>query len=502
MDNITPNKKARLPNKLEAILPVLVLLLIMIPNYIYDWGLDPHMPIVIATAVGMIVGVRCGVSYEGMLAGALSTINGTMEALLILMLVGCLTGAWLMCGTIPAIVYYGLNLLSPKIFLPIGLILCGIIGLACGSAWTTTATVGVAFMAIGAGLGINPAITAGMCISGAAMGDKLSPLSDSTNLAAGVSETNLFDHVSAMITTTIPSFIVALIIYGLISYFSTVNNYDSSIAEGLQLAIRGSFNLSYILMVPALVIIAVAILKIPAIPGIFLSTLVGFFFAVVFQGASLIECMEVAHYGFSAETGNELADILLNRGGMDGMMWTINLAILAIGFGGLLEKIGIVESLLGDLVTRIKGVGSLISITMATSLFCNISMADQYLALIIPASMYKDLYDKQGLSRSMLSRTLEDMGTLWSPMIPWTSCGAHHTAMLGVSPIAYAPYAFMPLLTPIIALIGAFKGRLIIYADGMQSGLFSAKLKQKKPAEAPEKSLEVSLKALDELRKK
>lgn len=285
MDNITPNKKARLPNKLEAILPVLVLLLIMIPNYIYDWGLDPHMPIVIATAVGMIVGVRCGVSYEGMLAGALSTINGTMEALLILMLVGCLTGAWLMCGTIPAIVYYGLNLLSPKIFLPIGLILCGIIGLACGSAWTTTATVGVAFMAIGAGLGINPAITAGMCISGAAMGDKLSPLSDSTNLAAGVSETNLFDHVSAMITTTLPSFIVALIIYGLISYFSTVNNYDSSIAEGLQLAIRGSFNLSYILMLPALVIIAVAILKIPAIPGIFLSTLVGFFFAIVFQGA-------------------------------------------------------------------------------------------------------------------------------------------------------------------------------------------------------------------------
>ncbi len=488
--------KPRLPTRLEAASPILVLLGLMIPNYIFEWGLDPHMPLVLAAAVGFLVGYRCGVSYKAMLAGALNTINSTMEAMLILMLVGCLTGAWLMAGTIPAIVYYGLNLLSPKIFLPAGLILCGVIGLATGSAWTTTATVGIAFMSIGAGLGINPAITAGMCISGAAMGDKMSPLSDSTNLAAGVSETNLFDHVGAMLTTTGPSFVVAFIIYGLISFATPVGNFDSSIATNLQLALAENFHLSPLLFLPALVIIVVAILKIPAIPGIFLSTVIGFIFAAIFQGANFIDSLSVAHYGFSIETGNSLADSLLNRGGMDGMMWTINLAIIAIGFGGLLEKIGIVESLLGKLVNKIKSVGSLILVTMATSLFANISMSDQYLALIIPASMYKDFYDKQGLSRTMLSRTLEDMGTLWSPMIPWTSCGAHHTLMLGVSPIQYFPYAFMPLVTPIIALIGAYTGRLVIWADGMQTTLFSGKLKQHKPAQAPEESLKISLPAI------
>lgn len=499
--NEVVENKARLPNKFEAILPVFVLLAIMIPNYIFDWGLDPHIPIVIAAAAGMLVGKLCGMSYDSMLAGALSTISRTMEAQLILMLVGCLTAAWLVSGTIPAIVYYGLNLISPKIFLPVGLILCAIIGVACGSAWTTTATVGVAFMTIGAGLGLNPAITAGMCISGAAMGDKLSPLSDSTNLAAGVSETNLFDHVNGMLTTTVPSFFIALVLYAAVSYFSTVQNYDTTIATDLQLALYNNFNLSPILFIPALAIIVVAIMRIPAIPGVVLSTVIGFGFAMVFQKTSLIACLDAAHYGFSAETGNPLADTLLNRGGMDGMMWTINLAILAIGFGGLLEKIGIVESLLGDITKKIKSVGSLIAVTMATSMFCNVSMSDQYLALIIPSAMYKDLYDQQGLSRTMLSRTIEDMGTLWSPMIPWTSCGAHHMAMLGVSPVHYFPYAFMPLVTPVVALAGAYTGRITLYADGTRTGLFSKKLKQKPQPAAPQYALDVSLPALEKIRK-
>lgn len=495
-DNI--KSKPRLPTKVEALLPILVLLGIMIPNYAFHWGLDPHMPLVIAVAVAMIVGRICGMKYLEIISGALDTIGKSLEALLILMLVGCLIGAWLMTGTIPAIVYYGLNLLTPQLFLPIGLIMCVVIGLASGSAWTTTATVGIAFMSIGAGLGINPAITAGMCISGAAMGDKLSPLSDSTNLAAGVSETNLFDHVKAMMTTTVPSFFIALLLYAIIGFTSPVLNFDESIAKDLQAALAAEFDLSPILLLPAVVIIVVAILRIPAIPGIFLATVVGFMFAAFFQGATFIEILSCAHYGYTAETGNKLADALLNRGGMNSMMWTINLAIIAIGFGGILHKIGVVETLIGTLVSRVRGVGSLILITMLTSLFADISMCDQYLALIIPAALYKDLYDKQGLSRSMLSRTLEDMGTLWSPMIPWTSCGAHHTLMLGVSPIQYAPYAFIPLLAPVIALAGAYTGRLVIWADGKQSGLFSRKLKQKKPALAPDYSLEISLKALKE----
>ncbi|MDI9473140.1 MAG: Na+/H+ antiporter NhaC [Tissierellia bacterium] len=493
-DNIN---KHRLPTKFEAVLPILVLLGIMIPNYAMDWGLDPHMPLVLATAVAMVIGKMCGMNYTEIMSGGLKTIEQSMEALLILMLVGCLTGAWIMTGTIPAIVYYGLNLLTPQLFLPVGLVMCSVIGLASGSAWTTTATVGIAFMSIGAGLGINPAITAGMCISGAAMGDKLSPLSDSTNLSAGVAETNLFDHVRAMLTTTVPSFVIALIIYATIGFLSPSLDFDNTIAEELQVALFNEFNMTPLLLLPALAIVIVAVLRIPAIPGIFAATVVAFIFAGIFQGAGFIDMLSVAHYGCSADTGNELADVLLNRGGMNGMMWTINVAIIAIGFGGILHKIGVVETLLGTLTSKIKGVGSLILITMATSLFANISMCDQYLALIIPAALYKDLFDKHGLSRSMLSRTLEDMGTLWSPLIPWTSCGAHHTLMLGVSPIQYAPFAFVPLLTPIIALIGAHTGRLIIWADGKQSGLFSKRLKQKPVANAPEYSLKISLKALE-----
>lgn len=499
-ENMYSIKKSRIPSKFEALLPIVVLLVILIPNYIFHWGIDPHIPIVIAAAVGMMVGRLCGYSYNAMLAGMLNTINRTMEAMLILMLVGCLTASWILSGTIPAIVYYGLNFLSPKIFLPVGLILCVTIGLACGSAWTTTATLGVAFMSMGAGLGINPAITAGMCISGAAMGDKLSPLSDSTNLAAGVSETNLFDHINAMLTTTVPSFFIALFIYGGISFFMTSKNYDDQIALELQQTLNEHFELSPILLIPALVIILVAVFRIPAIPGIFISSITGFIFALIFQKSGVIDCIISAHYGYSASTENELADALLNRGGMNAMMWTINLAIVAIGFGGLMEKIGIVESLLGKLVHKIKGVFSLILITMVTSLFCNLSMCDQYLALIIPASMYKDLYDKHGLARNLLSRTLEDMGTLWSPMIPWTSCGAHHTAMLGVSPVQYFPFAFIPLVTPVVALVAAYFGRLIFYADGTQTGLCSKRLKKRAPAFAPDYSLEISLAALEKIR--
>lgn len=383
----------------------------MISNYVFGWGQDPHIPVLIACAVAMGVGWRCGYNYKEMLASAL------------------------------------------------------------GSAWTVVATLGIAFMAIGETMGLNAGLVAGMILSGACCGDKFSPLSDSTNLAAGSAQTGLFDHVRAMVTTTFPSLVIAIVIYAIISLQGSAS-YDPQMADELSQAIVNHYDyMSPILLLPVLFIILVALLKIPAIPGVLLISTIGCLFAVIFQGANFSDCITMAHYGYSAETGNALCDTLLNRGGMDSMLWTNNLVIIAVGFGGILQKIGAVESLLGSLIKKVKTPFQLIVVTILTSMFCITTMCDQYLGLIIPSSMYKDKYDEMGLGRNMLSRTLEDGGTLWSPLIPWSSCGAYHSSILGVSTFGYLPFCFMNIINPIYAIVTASWGGNILYADGSRTNV-------------------------------
>jgi NhaC family Na+:H+ antiporter len=489
----------RLPSKIEALIPIVILLVIMISNYVLGWGQDPHIPVLIAAAAAMIVGKICGNSFQKMLAGALDAVSQSLEAIIIILCVGCLIGSFEWSGTIPSVVYYGLKLISPGMFLPLACILCAAVGIALGSAWTVTATLGIAFMAIGTTMGLNPGLVAGMILSGACCGDKFSPLSDSTNLAAGSAQTGLFDHVKAMTTTTFPSLVVAIIIYAILSIQGSAN-YDPEIADSLSEAIINHYDyMSPILLLPVVCIVIVALLKIPAIPSVLLISTIGCLFAVFFQGASFSDCITMAHYGYSAETGNELCDTLLNRGGMDNMLWTNNLVIIAVGFGGILQTIGAVESLLGNLIKNVKTPFQLIVVTILTSMFCITTMCDQYLGLIIPASMYKDKFDSLGLSRNMLSRTLEDGGTLWSPLIPWSSCGAYHSSILGVSTFAYIPYTFMNLINPIYAIVSASYGANILYADGTYTNAFG-KLKQGNMAKAPEEARQKALAALAEIR--
>lgn len=485
----------RLPNKLEALLPIIVLLTIMISNYVFHWGQDPHIPVLIACAIAVFVGWICGHSYASMLAGALDAVSQSLEAIIIILCVGCLIGSFEWAGTIPAVVFYGLKIISPAMFLPLACILCAIVGIALGSAWTVTATLGIAFMSIGATMGLNPGLVAGMILSGACCGDKFSPLSDSTNLAAGASQTGLFDHVRAMATTTLPSLIIAILLYALISLKGSAG-YDPTVARDLSNAITDHYQyMSPILLIPILLIIVVAILKIPAIPSVLLISAIGCVFAVIFQGATFSDCITMAHYGYSAETGNQLCDKLLNRGGMDNMLWTNNLVIVAVGFGGILQKIGAVESVLGGMIKKVKTPFQLILVTMLTGIFCITTMCDQYLGLIIPSSMYKERYDELGLARNMLSRTLEDGGTLWSPLVPWSSCGAYHSSILGVSTFAYVPFCFMNLINPVFALITVALGMNILYADGTYRNIFR-KLKQGSVAAAPAEAHEIALAAL------
>lgn len=490
----------RYPSKVEAIIPIIFLLVIMIANYALGWGFDPHIPVTLSCGVAMIIGRICGYSYKEMLAAGLEAVNQSLEAIIIILLVGCLIGSFTASGTIPAVVYYGLKLFTPAIFLPFVTILCAAVGVALGSAWTVTATLGIAFMAIGTTMGLNPALVAGAILSGACCGDKFSPLSDSTNLAAGSAQTGLFDHVAAMVTTTFPSLIIAIILYTFFS-FTTVGSYDPTLANNLSAAILEHYTyMSPILLIPVLLIIVVAVIKMPAIPSVLLLSLLGSIFAIIFQGAGFADSIKVLHYGYTAQSGNDLFTTLVNRGGMHSMLGTNNLVIVAVAFGGILQKIGVIEALLGGLIKKVKTPFQLILVTMGTSIFCITTMCDQYLGLIIPSSMYKDRFDEMGLGRNMLSRTLEDGGTLWSPLVPWSSCGAYHAAVLGVPTLAYLPYCFMNIINPIYAIVTLSWGGNIIYADGSRTTLFGRLKKGRGPAEAPEKAYEKAMKALAEIR--
>lgn len=497
----TKERKVRLPNFVEAIIPIAVMMGLMLLGFVGNSGYtDAHMPLLVSICVACGIGALCGHSFSDMLAGMLDRLNATMEAILILCTVGILVATFIMSGTIPALIYYGLDLLTPQMFLPVGCIMCAIVGLACGSSWTATATVGIAFLGIGAGLGINPAITAGMIISGAYLGDKFSPLSDTTNLAAAVAETGLFDHVTAMVSTTAPTFVIALVLYTILGLSGDVNGYDPQIAKDLQTALSSSFHLSPILLVPIIVVIAACVLKLPGLVGIMVSVVCGILFAMATQGMTGIgDIFNALHYGFEVETGNALADKLLNRGGMDHQMWTINLILLAVAYGGALERCGCVDTLFGGLKDKLHTVGQLVLATLLTSLFCDATMCDQFLGIGVPAPLYVDKFDEMGLSRNMLSRTLEDCGTLWAVMFPWTGCGAYQMGVLGVHPFAYFPYAFVNLLNPIYAAITAFMGRNIFWADGAYTNAFG-KTTMHKPAAAPEEAHERAVKNLEALR--
>ncbi len=489
----------RMPSKFLSLLPIIVLLTIMILNYILGWGQDPHIPVLIACALAMGVGKFAGYSYKEMLAGALDSVSQSLEAIIIILCVGCLIGAFEWAGTIPAVVFYGLKLVSPAMFLPLACILCAVVGIALGSAWTVTATLGIAFMSIGTTMGFDPALVAGMILSGACCGDKFSPLSDSTNLAAGVAQTGLFDHVRAMVTTTFPSLVIAIILYAILSVKSQ-SNYDPTIANELSTAIINHYDhMSPLLLIPVLLILVVALLRIPAIPSVLLIATVGAIFASIFQGATFSDYITMMHYGYSAETGNALCDKLLNRGGMDSMLWTNNLVIVAVAFGGILQKIGAVESMLGGMIKKVNNPFQLVFVTITTSVFCITTMCDQYLGLIIPSSMYKEKFDQLGLSRNMLSRTVEDGGTLWSPLVPWSSCGAYHSSVLGVPTLSYIPYCFMNLINPVYAIITASYGGNILYADGTRTNVFKQLRKGVVPG-APEEAHKIAMEALGRIR--
>ncbi|SHJ51703.1 Na+:H+ antiporter, NhaC family [Dethiosulfatibacter aminovorans DSM 17477] len=448
----------RKPTIIEALIPV-ILLVASIFYAVFFVKADAHIPLLLGAVYATLLGIyRLGYTWDDIEKGILKSIDGSMQASITFLTVGLIIGTWILSGTVPAMIYYGLKVLSPKIFLVASCIMCSVVSLATGSSWTTVGTIGIALMGIGGVLGVPLPIVAGSIISGAYFGDKMSPLSDTTNLAPAMAGTTLFEHIKHMVYTTVPSMLISLILYGFLSMKYSGSSLDPSSITKLTDALSSSFNISLALLIPPIAVIVMVVMKKPAIPVLIIGAVLGGVFAAIFQGATFGDIISAAHYGYYSETGIEVIDNLLTNGGLDNMMWTLSLMLCAMVLGGVLDTVGVLEVIANGILKFSRGVAGLIGSTVISCIAVCFMTGDQYLGIVIPGKMYKPAYEKMRLHPKNLSRCLEDSGTLISPLVPWSSCGAYMSTMLGVSTFAYLPFTFLCLLNPIISILYGITG--------------------------------------------
>ncbi len=471
-ENIVENKEL---NIWEAMIPVVVLVGMLAYN-VYVFGDDAlsgsnQFVLLLGGAVAAIVGFMNKVSYKTMIAEVAENVKSTTGALLILLMVGALAGTWLISGIIPAMIYYGLQILNPTIFLAACVIICAIISIATGSSWTTSATVGIALIGIGDALGISLGMTAGAALSGAYFGDKLSPLSDTTNLAPAMAGGELFSHIKYMTITTIPTILVTLTVFIIIGL--NLDTSGTADIDGILKSIEVSFNINGWLFIVPLVVIFLIIKKTPPLAALLIGTLLGGVFALLFQPdivAGITNSKELTfESGYKGilkaitvnttiPTENEALSDLFAAKGMAGMLGTIWLIVCAMVFGGIMDGIGALARISASLLSMAKTTFGLFSSTVASCLALNVTASDQYLAIVVPGKMFAKAYADRGLAPENLSRTLEDSGTVTSVLIPWNTCGAYHSGVLGVSVADYFMFAIFNWLSPIMTLIFAGLG--------------------------------------------
>ncbi|MFO7865956.1 MAG: Na+/H+ antiporter NhaC [Candidatus Aminicenantes bacterium] len=418
----------------------------------------PHIPLILAAGVAAALAVYLKYSWKYIQEGMVHGITLAMGAILILMVVGIMIGTWISGGIVPAMIYYGLQALSPGIFLGATMIICSIISLGTGSSWSTAGTVGVALIGVGQGLGVPVAMVAGAIISGAYFGDKMSPLSDTTNLAPAVAGTDLFSHIRHMLYTAVPAYIIALIVFGFLGARFSGGVLESQNIDIMLSTINTEFFIHPVLLLPPVLVIVMVVLKVPPLPALLGGAGIGGIFAMIFQSRSLGAVIESAQIGYVSKSGVIMVDDLLTRGGLMSMMETVALIICALSFGGIMERTGLLKVLAAALLKRVRRTGSLVATTIFSCMGMNIIAADQYIAIVVPGRMFKSAYDAKKLHPKNLSRALESSGTMTSPLIPWNSCGAFMWATLGVNPLIYLPYAFFNLFVPVISLFFGYTG--------------------------------------------
>lgn len=440
-----------------SLIPVLFLVISLVLG-IAVFDLSSHYPLIASTLVAALIALLYKFPIKEILLGMLKGINLARKAIFILMIIGMLVGAWILSGIVPVMIYYGLKILSPGIFLVASLIICSIVSLGTGSSWSTVGTVGVALIAVGKGLGIPPYIVAGAIISGAYFGDKMSPLSDTTNLAPAVAGTDVFTHIRHMIYTTGPSYVISIIIYSLIGFSYAGGELKAGNINLILETIDKTFSVPVYLLAAPLLIIVMVVLRIPPLPALLGGTALGAIIALWLQSSSLGAVWNAIIHGYSSQTGIESVDGLLSQGGLLGMASTILLIICALSFGGIMERTGMLATIAGALLKRVRRTGSLVATTVLSAIGMNIIASDQYMAIVVPGRMYKNAFEEKNLHPKNLSRCLEDSATLTSPLIPWNTCGAFMHGALGVHPFAYLPYAFLNLINPIISIFYGYTG--------------------------------------------
>lgn len=467
------HNKDKKPALLVAVLPIIVLVLLLsISIIILDS--DPlsgpsQVSLLLASLFAAFIAKLHGRKWNDLMDGVVKTVSASTTAILILFSIGMIAGSWMIGGVIPSFIYYGLSILRPEYFLPAALLISAIVSVCTGSSWTTIATIGVALLGMGNALGINPAITAGALISGAYFGDKVSPLSDTTNLAASACNVDLMTHIKFLMRSSAPAFILTLIIFSGISLFGSEGAADMSEIQAIQEALRTNINITpWVFIVPAAVGFMIY-KKMPVLAILVIASFLGLGCALIFQydvlvgmagsDGNLMDVLMRSLYGTSEiKVGEPSIDSLLTTRGMAGMLNTVWLVLMAMTFGGMMESAGFMERITQALINKIQHTTSLVTATALNCLLLNIVVADQFLTIVLAGKMFSKAYEDQDLAPEMLSRTIEDSGTVTSVLVPWNSCGATQASVLGISTMSYLPFAFFCWLSPLMSIFLAATG--------------------------------------------
>lgn len=445
-------KEVRKANFAEALFTFVSLTIIMFISII-KYEESPHIPMLIGVLIASLVALKIGYSWKFIENSMIKGISQAMQSIIILAIIGVLIGIWILAGVVPTMIYYGLMILKPSIFLVATVLITSITSLATGTSWGTAGTMGIALMGIASGLGIPAPVTAGAVLSGAYFGDKMSPLSDTTNLAPAMAGTDVFTHIKAMFKPTLIAYGLTLLIFGFLSLKYKGASADLSNLDVIANGLKESFTISPVLLLAPLVVIISIAKKLPAVPGISLGIIIAAIMGPIYQGVNFGDILSAGLNGYVSNTGLEAVDKLLTTGGLNNMMSSISLTIIAMMFGGIAEETGILEAIVKKFLHRVQSVVGLVISTILTCFFTNATMPEQYISIVVPGRMFKNEYMDRKIDPRLLSSTLESGGTVTSVMIPWNTCGTYMSTVLGVSTVHYLPFLFFNLLMPLVQVI-------------------------------------------------
>ncbi|WMC09844.1 Na+/H+ antiporter NhaC [Oceanimonas pelagia] len=461
------DKKTSYPDKIEkpslffALAPIVLTIILVAMQVFYYDDVSPHIPLAIGVVITALFGWYRGYKWKDMQEGMFNVIHVGLPAIFIIYIIGMIIGVWIQSGTVPLMIYYGLQVLDPSLFLFSACLLCSVVSVTTGTSWGTTGTMGLALIGIGEGLGVPSYMTAGAVVSGAFFGDKISPLSDTTNLSPAVVGSDLFTHIKNMIPVTLPAMVIALGVYLYVGMSFGDGVIEQTKLDITMQSLESQFSLSPLLLIPAIIVTILAVMKMPAIPGLFTGVIIGAACAMIFQGVTVHEVFNAMLNGYKSNTGVAEVDSLLSKGGVMSMNWTITLILIAFSFGGILESTRCLETILDRIMQFAKTQAKTMLSGLASVFGVHVVTGDVFIAMALPGRMLAPAFRGKGIHVTALSRSMEDAGTLTAPLIPWSSGAVFVTGALGVATLDYLPWAIACWCSLFIDVIYSVTGMFI-----------------------------------------